>query len=981
MLEENPFYKPPVNKFFVPPEGRVKPPPAQTATGEALDKARLDKVEQDIREGQLGAGAKPEHIPPAAAAMIQDKLVALKAIDEALAALAARPESIGIGTGWLGDTATQINDPEGTTVRAKVAKIGAVTLHDLSGAAVSASETPRFTPFVPQAKDKASVARDKLMNFRKALEQDLTEHFDYYGPANSYLPYNTPGADEFRRGDRPPPPAINVPPETKIPGAVVGPYGQTSTMLNIGDLGEEPRPGGPVIPADAQPPVPPPPREGNLLTTSSDSKAYPGEETVTIRRNGQVLGQFPAHMIQSGDETLQPNGQWELNIVGGSVGSPEDLRRKADKARADALRKEQDEGVTTRDEGPLGILPGSGGPAGEGPRERLLKHGMTLGLTDEAAGLGQGLAHPFSFLENYRAGRDVEQGRIDEARDQTGWGGTAAELAGGLISLNPETMVSGLGRVAQLTQSAKQAGVASALAGWGEGKGAEESTKNALLYGTVGALTGPLLGEAGRGATTVGRKLRNAVTDRGLNPDLAAAAANNQVRLRKPMVDPRTQELAGNLEGSPGASQIIRGGYADTEADIGAGLTRLSTGAPQDMEVAGGIAQNAATRFLRDTDRRAAVNYGRARQLAGEDAAITPRTALLQLRKELLEFKGTENISADQVAFINRVGEDLTKGPVTIKQFQRIRRELNDAITRGELRGSEADRATQRIINALRDDLHDSLPRPAAKRFLEADAQYSKDLTFQNDILLPFVAKNAEGELKMSSSQAMSKLQAWANQKSGDPRRLQAFWDNMKPAERQDVLASVISALGKPNRTADFSAAHFISQVSGLSNSARRTMFGVDGAQRVNELVELSKALGAARSRINFPGSGRTLKQHIGSMLGLMLIGGGGGSFAGGGGAMSLTTAGGAVAGLLAKSGIDALRAKSLMNPRFSAWLADVARAATPAQMNERVRKLGVIIAREPALRDELEPLKKKLDSVFGPTQAPAKLTAEDTVQ
>jgi hypothetical protein len=87
------------------------------------------------------------------------------------------------------------------------------------------------------------------------------------------------------------------------------------------------------------------------------------------------------------------------------------------------------------------------------------------------------------------------------------------------------------------------------------------------------------------------------------------------------------------------------------------------------------------------------------------------------------------------------------------------------------------------------------------------------------------------------------------------------------------------------------------------------------------------------------------------------------------------------VAGLLAKSGIDALRAKSLMNPRVSAWLADVARAATPAQMNERVRKLGVIIAREPSLRDELEPLKKKLDSVFGPTQAPAKLTAEDTVQ
>src|SRR5690242_10740771 len=90
-----------------------------------------------------------KQIPAAAVAGIQSNIENLRAVDAAIAALKGRPESIGPGTGMLGDTFTQFHDPDGQDVRSRVGQIGAVKIHDLSGAAVSASEAPRFQPFVP----------------------------------------------------------------------------------------------------------------------------------------------------------------------------------------------------------------------------------------------------------------------------------------------------------------------------------------------------------------------------------------------------------------------------------------------------------------------------------------------------------------------------------------------------------------------------------------------------------------------------------------------------------------------------------------------------------------------------------------------------------------------------------------------------------------------------------------------------------------
>jgi hypothetical protein len=65
------------------------------------------------------------------------------------------------------------------------------------------------------------------------------------------------------------------------------------------------------------------------------------------------------------------------------------------------------------------------------------------------------------------------------------------------------------------------------------------------------------------------------------------------------------------------------------------------------------------------------------------------------------------------------------------------------------------------------------------------------------------------------------------------------------------------------------------------------------------------------------------------------------------GGVAELAVAGGAM-------GVSATRrvlsARAMVNPRVSRWLAESVSASTPAQAKEATRKLGVIIAREPAI-------------------------------
>lgn len=107
----------------------------------------------------------------------------LSVIDDAIAQIQARPESVGLARGagklpFMGGVADMINqrvDPEGVSARASLANIGSLIIHDRSGAAVSLHEFPRLAPFIPDQSDTPEVALIKLGKLREALALETAE--------------------------------------------------------------------------------------------------------------------------------------------------------------------------------------------------------------------------------------------------------------------------------------------------------------------------------------------------------------------------------------------------------------------------------------------------------------------------------------------------------------------------------------------------------------------------------------------------------------------------------------------------------------------------------------------------------------------------------------------------------------------------------------------------------------------------------------
>lgn len=94
-------------------------------------------------------------------------------------------------TGWKGYLPQSLLnrvDPTGVATRAAIADIGSMTIHDRSGAAVSAFEFPRLAPFVPAATDDAETAKKKLRNFVATYRQLVDDGEIFYAESGYKVP-------------------------------------------------------------------------------------------------------------------------------------------------------------------------------------------------------------------------------------------------------------------------------------------------------------------------------------------------------------------------------------------------------------------------------------------------------------------------------------------------------------------------------------------------------------------------------------------------------------------------------------------------------------------------------------------------------------------------------------------------------------------------------------------------------------------------
>lgn len=152
------------------PVGATAAPPAPKAAP-SLPGPRADRV-RDVPAPMVNA--------------MSTNAQSIRQIDKALAALKEYPQGVGADIGaynLLPGPALDKIDPKGTTLRALVADIGSLKIHDRSGAAVTAAEFPRLKPFVPNIWDDDKTVAKKLAQFRSAYMEILADQYGAYGPA------------------------------------------------------------------------------------------------------------------------------------------------------------------------------------------------------------------------------------------------------------------------------------------------------------------------------------------------------------------------------------------------------------------------------------------------------------------------------------------------------------------------------------------------------------------------------------------------------------------------------------------------------------------------------------------------------------------------------------------------------------------------------------------------------------------------------
>jgi hypothetical protein len=166
-----------------------------------------DVPAQVTPDGQIhvvtGTGAANRRVPPKIQSGYLENNAGIAQIDQAIALLRQRPKSMGLAN-LAGDEVRQRLDPDGIKVRAAVANVGAVKIHDLSGAAVTAAETPRLKPFIPMPTDTAEAAIKKLEGLKQQLQNNNSQIEVQFGEESGYMPLTKPKAASAPAASAPP---------------------------------------------------------------------------------------------------------------------------------------------------------------------------------------------------------------------------------------------------------------------------------------------------------------------------------------------------------------------------------------------------------------------------------------------------------------------------------------------------------------------------------------------------------------------------------------------------------------------------------------------------------------------------------------------------------------------------------------------------------------------------------------------------------
>lgn len=570
-------------------------------------------------------------------------------------------------------------------------------------------------------------------------------------------------------------------------------------------------------------------------------------------------------------------------------------------------------------------------PSGSDPRDpsglsglgALAKQGVTLGLSDEAAGLG-GYISGFLTGEDpskaYARERDTERNFIANARKEWGLAGTGAELLGGggaaRIAAAPTTLA-GIMR--------QGAGIGS-IGGFGYGEG-DASIPNAA----VGAVGGAALGSALYGA---GRGLSSLLPARAA-PDMAVVEAGQRqnIPIRQPDVRPELRGRYAAAESSQSGGPLVREARS---ADVNAIENRVAEvggpGVASDPYALGSRVQSAGGRYIARTRQQANRLYDRARQEAG-DATVIARNADAVLDANIQELRAAgENSNSAALNYLQGLRDDIDRG-LTLQSVQNLRTNMRGQLSERGLTATDTDRRVNQVIEAMNQDLTEQLPQSASQALRAADDFYRQRQEFITGTLQQFMGNRGN---PLPAETAAKRLVSMAQGK-GNFERFSRMWGELDQTERADAAATIAASLGR-QQNGNFSAAALIKSLdprNGINPRTASLVFGDEGARALNDLRAIAQAKGEAMNRQS--PSGQAIGAQIGNLKTLLM---GALGFSAGG-------PGGAAAGAVGREFLsrwgEQRAARMLLNPDFTRWLRNAPNTANPRAIDAYFSRLAGI--------------------------------------
>lgn len=594
----------------------------------------------------------------------------------------------------------------------------------------------------------------------------------------------------------------------------------------------------------------------------------------------------------------------------------------------------------------------TGGEAG-------LYRGVTLGLSDEIAGLGAGInsfIRGNGFGEGYRRERDIERAAQDISREQAG---VLPELAGGILA--PAGV---LGQAKNVGQFVRQGAALGATSGFGEGQGAVNSLLGAGGGAIVGAGVGGTLSQAPRVANALldtgpGQRVATAMAGRrsaGVNREVVEAGERQSIPIRQPDARPETRNAFAAVEASPTQSDKVRRVLdSDTEAVRGRLNEVAGDGTRLDNFSMGETVQGAGKRYIAKSGTQANALYRRAEEATG-DARFAPEQALQAIDNNIAELSANgPKANAGQIKYLEDLKSDLSRGDLSISQLRSIRTGMRGQINERNLTATDAERRVGQVIDAASADIQRGLANnpQAQAAYKAADDFYREKQTFIKDVVQRFTGtKNAP----LSAEQAASKFQTMMRDK-GDYKRFSDMLGKLEPDERGDMAATIAETLGT-GRNGEFSLAGLATNVSKMNPRALRDLFGADGAKAIADLRVIARAKADTQSGLNLSKSGVVMAAN--NQFKDVLLGALGGGMGGVPGAMGGMAARGAV-----ERFSSARAAKLLLNPDFTKWLRQTPSSTSPAVIDRHFDRLNKLAGREQSFLMDAKALQEYLSRQF----------------